>query len=754
MALSGSFYKYPVQQFGLYCTWSGTQNQTGNYTDVTLNIYLHYETISVDARSNGVANINGSSETFSTSAINDTSSASYHDVLLNTMTVRVPHNSNGTKTSVTLSASWSFDGTYSGTYVGTITASTTVDLDQIDRTAPTVSAEATVISTTSFSIKGTANKTCNKWEYSLDGGSSWNSYSTKSGTSASTTFVGISSKNYTAIKVRATRSDNGVSGTSSEVSADITAPTVSFTVSNITAKSVYINAKSSVTADLWEYSINNGSTWTQFSAGEGTSAEKTITGLSPNTTYQLKVRARKLSNGLYGESAATSIKTPGASVLNSVNDLTIDVTSPSLGFNWTVYSTSYTHSLAIKSGSTIIVTITGLIGNTGTTNKTIALTTAQRTAILNAMSTVQSLSVTYVLTTYSDSTQIGTTSSTTGTIKTTSSTSSSTSTSEPIFTEFTFLDSNSATVELTGNNQLCIQSYSSLQVTCTAAVAQNGASIVKYRASIGEKNVESTSTTIPFGTITDSGKLTLTVTAIDSRGYTTSVSKKITVIAYDRIVINSWNIRRVNTVDETIQLSFAGSISPVLVNNVAKNFFVGARYRYKKSTETSYSSYTAISNVKSDSSEFSFEDDAFMELPTDSPYHIQIEVSDKLDTYTTTLYIDNGTPLVAFRSEKVGINTNDPQAALDVNGSIMMNGCNVQGFMKKLESDTDLNDVLTPGIYFASVADSSDLHYPTTSVGVLEVLQAESYFIMQRYTTVNGKVYNRSKYSTTWYAWA
>lgn len=749
MALSGSFYKYPVQQFGLYCTWSGVQSQTGNYTDVTLNIYLRYYTISVGARSNGIANINGSSETFSTSAINDMSSTSYHNVLLKSKTVRVSHNSNGTKTGVTLSASWSFNGTYSGTYVGTITASTTVDLNQIDRAAPTVSATATVVSTSSITIKGTANKTCNKWEYSLDGGSTWTSYSTTSGTSASKTLTGLSSKNYTSIKIRATRSDNGVSGTSSGVSADITAPTVSFTASNITANSVYINAKSSVTANLWQYSINNGSSWIQFSTTEETSATKIITGLTPNTTYQIKVRVRKKSNSLYGTSATTSVKTLGASVLNSVNALTVDVTSPSLGLNWTVYNANYTHSLAIKNGSTTIVTITGLTGSTGTNNKTITLTTAQRTSILNAVSAVQSLSVTYVLTTYNGSTQIGTTSSVTGTIKTTSTTSA------PTFTAFTFLDNNSTTVGVTGNNQLCIQSYSTLRVMCTAATAKNGASISKYRATIGTKSVESTSTTISFGTITDSGNLTLTVTAIDSRGYTKSVSKSITVIAYERIVINSWNIRRVNNVEETIQLSFGGSLSPVSVNNVAKNAFVRARYRYKRTTATFYNSYATIGNVESSSSEFSFEDDAFIELPAAYPYYVQIEVSDKLDTYTATLYIDKGTPLVSFRSEKVGINTNDPQAALDVNGDIMMNGYNVQGFIKALDSTINLNDVLTPGIYSTTIVSSTDLNYPVhNAVGVLEVLQVADNFILQRFTSVSGQVYNRGKYNTTWHAWA
>ncbi len=121
MALSGSFYKYPVNNFGLYCTWSATQSVTGNYSDVTLKVYLKYYTISVGSRSDSTVSINGVSETYTAAAISD-DVAGYDTTLLKTYTVRVNHNSNGTKTGVALSASWRFSGTYSGTSIGTITA--------------------------------------------------------------------------------------------------------------------------------------------------------------------------------------------------------------------------------------------------------------------------------------------------------------------------------------------------------------------------------------------------------------------------------------------------------------------------------------------------------------------------------------------------------------------------------------------------------------------------------------------------------
>ena len=99
MALSGTFEKYPVNGFGLYCTWSATQSVTGNYSDVTLNVYLKYYTISVGARSDSTISINGTSETYTAPAINDYTSGT-KTKLLKTKTVRVTHNANGTKTGV------------------------------------------------------------------------------------------------------------------------------------------------------------------------------------------------------------------------------------------------------------------------------------------------------------------------------------------------------------------------------------------------------------------------------------------------------------------------------------------------------------------------------------------------------------------------------------------------------------------------------------------------------------------------------
>lgn len=130
MALKGSFNKLVSGNFGIICNWKGTQNQSGNYTTITLDVYLQYYHLYVGSRDDGIVSINGKSSKFSTSAISS-STDSWKTTLLKSYSIKVPHDADGKKTNVELKASWRYGGTYGGASIGTITASTTVDLDAI-----------------------------------------------------------------------------------------------------------------------------------------------------------------------------------------------------------------------------------------------------------------------------------------------------------------------------------------------------------------------------------------------------------------------------------------------------------------------------------------------------------------------------------------------------------------------------------------------------------------------------------------------
>ena len=584
MATSGNFSKYPVSNFGLYCTWSATQSVIGNYSDVTLNVYLKYYTISVGSRSDSTVSINGVSETYTAPAISDSVSG-YDTTLLKTYTVRVAHGSDGKKTGVALSASWRFSGTYSGTSIGTITASTTIDLDALDRTAPTVSCST----------------------------------------------------------------------------------------SNITANGFKISATSSATADIWQYSTNGGTNWTQFSTTAGTSANTTLSSLTPNTTYSVKVRARKKSNQVYGTSSAVSTKTLGGSTVDSVSTLTADASSVSISMSTTVYDAAYTHKLQIKNGSTVYLEITGLSWAKGTATRTITLTAAQRTTLLTAMASVKSFTGTFALLTYSGSTQIGSTATKTATVQTTSASSA------PTMGAFTFYDGRSATSTVTGNDQVFIQGYSYLYVTPGTATARNNATISSYSATCNGVTLSNTTgAVIDLGAVSKSGTLDVVVTATDSRGYTVSTTQQITVIAYAKPKVSSLTLRRTNDIEAEMQLAFNGTISAVSVSGTQKNSLLYVRYRYKKTSATSYGSYTSIlASVTKSGTSFSFSNLELCSLDANSSYDFHLQIRDQLNSLSSVdLYyvVPQGTPLVALRKKKVGINTPDPEAALDVVGDAKVSG--------------------------------------------------------------------------------
>lgn len=536
-------------------------------------------------------------------------------------------------------------------------------------------------------------------------------------------------------------------GTSSQTltAIDRAAPTVTLTTSNITASGVTVKATASTTCDRWDYSTNGGTTWVNFSTTSGTSATKDITGLTPNTTYSIRVRARKSSNEVYGSSSTSSVKTLGGSVISSVSTFTADAATAKITMSVTVYNTSYTHTLVIKNGSTTVLTISSLSLTNG--SNTITLTASQRSTVLAAMSKIKSFTGTFELTTRSGSTQIGTVSSKTATVQTTAATSA------PTFTAFTYEDSNTTAVGVTGNNKILIQNISTLKLSLTAATAKNGATISSYSVVAGSKTASSTSTTITVGTIPNSGTVPVIVTAIDSRGYTAAATVNITVLAYESISITEYSMRRINEVEDATQANIEGDITPITIGGVNKNSLRYLYYRYKKTSDSSYSSYKDItSSTKYGDSGFSFESDEWLSLDADYSYYVQFLVTDKLTSDTVTITVPQGTPLLAFRRKMVGVNKREPAAALDVAGNIAMNGEQILAYVG---SFADSFDIAEAGVYYFDYAQNfGATNAPTDDHGILEVVTTPSLHI-QRFTDSSANMYIRVKAakSSSWGKW-
>lgn len=127
MPLSGSFYKYPVNNFGLYCEWSATQSTVGYYSDVTIGVFVRCYSL-IAAKKTCTIACGGEVYEYTSHAIKK-SENTLSSIYLGSHTFRVYHDQGDKEVSV--SASWPFYGTYSGITVSEIVATSRITLDAI-----------------------------------------------------------------------------------------------------------------------------------------------------------------------------------------------------------------------------------------------------------------------------------------------------------------------------------------------------------------------------------------------------------------------------------------------------------------------------------------------------------------------------------------------------------------------------------------------------------------------------------------------
>lgn len=148
MASSGSFSgSIHSGHYVLRVDWSQTQNVSANTSTITAKVYLVNDwSLSINGRSDNSITIDGTAQTFASSAISSTGTH-----LLGTLTQTVSHASDGSK-SLTMSAVFYIRATLSGTYYESITASATVTLDSIARASSVSATSVTMGSATTIAI--------------------------------------------------------------------------------------------------------------------------------------------------------------------------------------------------------------------------------------------------------------------------------------------------------------------------------------------------------------------------------------------------------------------------------------------------------------------------------------------------------------------------------------------------------------------------------------------------------------------------
>lgn len=162
----------------------------------------------------------------------------------------------------------------------------------------------------------------------------------------------------------------------------------------------------------------------------------------------------------------------------------------------------------------------------------------------------------------------------------------------PTFTDsnVSYADVNSAVVGITGNNQHIVQSKSSLTATFDAAIANKGAKITGYTLELnGATKTATASGSVSFGAVNSTQDVTLSVTAKDSRGNTTTVNKNVTVLAWSLPVISA-SVERLNNYEDETHLMVDASYASVNGKNK-----LTISYKYKQS-DGEYGSAVQINN--------------------------------------------------------------------------------------------------------------------------------------------------------------
>ena len=430
-----------------------------------------------------------------------------------------------------------------------------------------------------------------------------------------------------------------------------------------TETSIKMNWSSDSTIDYVWYSKDNGANWAAVGSVNATSGSYTISGLTANTTYNIKTRVRRKDSQLTTDSSNSAIATYNYPNCTSAPNFTIG-NSVTLQFYNPLNRTFDIRMWSFASESFVSDSIT--ISGTSYTFTPNANTLYA--SIPNAKSSVYNIDSTY---------------SGHKIVKTGGSYSVNETTSKPAFNDFTYEDTNSTTLALTGDSSIVVQNYSNVRARVSVAnkaVAQNGTTMKQYNLVIGNAPQVSANYSDSEEVITPEvnnvSSNIINLYAEDNRGLTTLVSKTAVLKAYTNIQKGNISIARAGNVGKSVTLTFNGTFWNDSFGDVT-NAITSVQYRYKTTSSNQWSSYISITPPTSSDNNYSFSGGIAGDLgnegfTVDNSFNIEVVVSDRLSSTTFTVVLGTGTPLIAKHNNGVAIkgpyDTTD-DSVLQVNGT-------------------------------------------------------------------------------------
>lgn len=293
-------------------------------------------------------------------------------------------------------------------------------------------------------------------------------------------------------------------------------------------------------------------------------------------------------------------------------------------------STAFTHTVTLYFGKYSYQIATGVKDNCTLDTSTIANNLYQQ--IPNAK--VGEGNITVI--TYNGSTQVGTKSCLFYAHVVNSS---------PTFNQ-AYLDSNSTTTAITGNNQQIIRNNSTLRVNVTNAQAKNYATLSSAKVVINGQtytaSFSGSNATFNIGVLNISDNITAVVSVTDSRGITTNKDLPITILDWvlPTAIIT---LQRQNNFYSETDINVNAEYSSLDNKNT-----ISIKVRYKKVSDATYSNWTTL------------QDDVTQQFTLDNNYewNVQVVLEDRIGTTTYNLVLNRGIPIAFFDRLKrsLGIN--------------------------------------------------------------------------------------------------
>lgn len=501
----------------------------------------------------------------------------------------------------------------------------TLNLPQIPRYA-TCNQTLNSKTETTITINWSSDKTIDYLWYSVDNGVNWNAVGSVNSTSGSYTISDLTPKTTYNVKTRVRRKDSQLTTNSTTLSI-ITEDAPSIFLKLKEETSIVVRWVSNHIIDKLMYSIDNGSTWIQQSTITGTTEICRISGLTPNTTYNIKLRLRR-------KDTQTNCDTP--TLVETTYDYphieSIGTKDLIIGNQQDIFIYNPLHRDIVLTMYQDEETRTELVNyNTNATNTTILPIDVLYESIPNSQSAKCVYGITY------NNIEKIIDNDYTYRIK---------GTEVPTFTDFEYKDSNSTVTSVTGDNQILVKNLSNLQVVINSSnkmIPQKYAIPNSYTAVIdsliGNVAYNDNNVTINVGKIISTTNNRLSVSAFDSRNLSTTVYKDVIVYNYEKPIING-TISRLNNFENETTLKISGSYTKLNIDNEDKNSILKVQYRYKDN-DSEWTDWVDVSTTSSNG-EFTCTD-VILSMDNSKSFDFEIQAIDKFNEKDVkVLHIDIG----------------------------------------------------------------------------------------------------------------